>query len=186
MVRPVEDIDNFRSRYKALTDRERIVCMEYLKTFNQQKAYALGYPDASKKSVATNAARFFARPRIREYLKKHVNARVEETGVEFASIIDELIRIALFNPYSIMQVDEEGKPELNLMKIHNNPDVLRAVNIEFKQVPDGKGGLLPVYKVKPQDKLRAIELLLSYWHVSQPKTAQYREITVSVRQPDSL
>ena len=178
MTRKVKDIDKGHFSNRVLTDRDKIVCHHFLKCFNQQEAYAIGYPKASTESVATNASRFFAKAHIRDYLKRHVNARVEENGEGFAAIIKQLMQIIEFNPFSIMKINEHGQPEVDLMRIHNDPSILSSVSIEYRTVPDGRGGTFPVYKIKPYDKLKAVQQILDYLKRCQPEQEIQRQVII--------
>lgn len=178
MTRMVKEIDSGNFGDKFPTDRERIVCHHFLKSFNQQEAYALGYPNASEKSVATNASRFFAKPHIRNYLKRHVDARVEDTGKGFAAIINQLMQIITFNPFSIMKINDGGQPEVDLMRLHNDPSILSAVDVEYRTVSNGRGGTVPTYVIKPYNKLKATQQLLDYLKCCQPERDIQRPVII--------
>ena len=140
-------------------DKTEIFCLHYLQTFDTLDSWKKANPTSEAKNKGVLASRFLAKPETQQRLRTIAATLIPDLEQDVRDIIEETKRIAAFNPMDIITIDDNGEPKLDLSKAQDNPDIMRLLNIEFGRVIDKDGGRHSVYKLKPYDKMDAIEKL---------------------------
>lgn len=167
---------------KDPVEKREIFCLHYLKTFNASEAYRQ-VSDVNEKSLSQAASRYLNYPQTQERLKELASNLIQDIEQDIISLVNETKRIASFDPMSIMDIDDEGRPKLNLKKA--DADTRRMLNIEFSSTVDKDGCVHHLYKLRSLDKMDALEKLYKYYKLYNA-TGGEREpskITVNVNLP---
>ena len=132
-----------------LTPREKRFAEEYLLDLNvKQAALRAGY--SGKSAVSTVYTQLRRKPELREAIDAGLEARAARTRVSADRVVQELSRIAFFDPRRLFA--EDGSP-LPIGEL--DADTAAAVSaLDLRQQEDGV-----TLRLRVCDKLRALELL---------------------------
>jgi len=140
----------------TLTDKQLAFCHEYCKDFNgNQAAIRAGYSEKTARKIADQ---LLNKPEILEQveiLKKQLTKRHEITRDR---LIQELSKIAFFTPRVIYKMDAKGW-------IVKDPD---DISDDSEGVVTRKTNA----KVKPADKIKAVELMAKMLGFDKPEVTE--------------
>jgi phage terminase small subunit len=150
------------TRTKVLPAQHARFVAEFLKDLNgKQAAIRAGY---SPKSAKVTACRLLHKPGIAAAVATQQKCLLDKTGLTGERILEELGRIACFDPVQLLYTAGHKKAG-QLKPIHEMDEKTRACIASFEHAAanprqshakrDEKG----LYKVKLCDKLRALEML---------------------------
>jgi len=144
-----------------LTVEEQLFCLEYLKGFQAGKAYNAATGRDVKPATANSiGCRWLKLPHIRAHLQSLTDRKLADADAEVSKMIDEVARIAFFNPADIMTLDElTGQPKIDLKAAMANPLLMQCLKVEFSINVTKDGDKIPVYKVTVHDKMDALDKL---------------------------
>jgi phage terminase small subunit len=146
----------------ALSSRHRKVIDNYL--IHADKRKALRDNGYSETTVVGNPNAIFNLPSVKNELERRVKRMTDKAELTDDWIINRLMDIADANIGDMIEVDTQGLPSYNFNKL--TPAIRRAISsVDVNVETAGRGpNAKPVYKikVKPADKLRAIEMLMKY------------------------
>lgn len=134
----------------ALTARQELFCLEYLKDLNAtQAAIRAGY---ARDSAHVEGSRLLANDKVQVQIGEAAAARLEKVEVSAALVLRELLALATVDTSAAY--DEDG----NLKNIHDIPLVVRKAiaGVETQQSPSG---MTTVKKLKFWDRTKALEML---------------------------
>lgn len=141
----------------ALTPKQELFCLEYLKDLNAtQAAIRAGYAESGAR---TEGARLLANADVQAQIAEIAAKRNERIQIDADFVLRTLMSLADFDPQSIF--NEQG----GLLKIHEMPVAARKAisSFEIEELFSGRGedreqiGVLK--KVKLWSKDKAVELL---------------------------
>lgn len=92
----------------ALTEKQQRFCDEYLIDLNGSAAYRRAGYSAKGNAAEASAARLLRDAKVKEYLAERMKARSERTEITQDRVLQELARIAFFDPRKLF--DADGKP----------------------------------------------------------------------------
>lgn len=142
---------------KEPSDKEKLVLLEYLKCFNQTKAYQAIYPKAKPDSARFESSRMFAKHNILAYknklIKEMMDSRQEELKIRWEQEVTQIAFSRLAD-----YIDENG--EVNIEKLADeNPGAVK----EFKKdIQRGEYGTNESTSFKLHSKDKALELMAKY------------------------
>lgn len=153
-----------RARY-ALTTQQRMFVESYLsnKLNATQAAFDSGFAaGVDNLEAARIGRRVLARPYIQNVLKLALDYYGESTKIRRADLIDELKKIAFYNPADFFKKNDNGDAYVDLPL--DDRDKMAAIGeIQIDVVKEGRGDdareILKI-KFKPHDKMGAIRDLL--------------------------
>lgn len=163
--------------------QDELFCLEYLKHFDAGQAWLAITPNGNKKTAKQNGWKWLQKPVIKKRLKELAADKIEQADVAAERLVAELERIAFLDPAEFMEVDADGEPVLDLTSI--TPENRRLLNIEFGIGVSKDGDRIRTYKVRPHDKMEAIEKLLKLHQLykGEDLTKQAMAIQVNVNFP---
>jgi len=139
----------------ALNDKQRRFADEYLIDLNATKAAErAGY---SPKTANEQGARLLANVSVQALLTECMQARAKRTEITQDRVLQEIARIAFFDPRTL--VDEEGKPIPLKQLDADSAAVVAGLKLEML-------GAVREYKIA--DKLKALDQCMS--HLGMGKT----------------
>jgi phage terminase small subunit len=143
---------------KGLTRKQELFVAEYLIDLNATRAAsAAGY---SKKGADVTGSKLLVNPKVSEQIAKKSEKRLEKLELTGERIIDELKKLAFYDPKDLFEDDGSVK----LMR--DIPEDCRKalVGFEVAEIFDGATGeqkhaIGLLKKVKQTERIRALELL---------------------------
>jgi len=148
----------------ALTEKQRIFVMEYMRDFNATRAaIVVGY---SKKTAYSIGWELLRKPEIQAEIKRQKEMRAAELGLDVQRIIAEYMKIAFADVTDLLDF---GQREVQVMNVEGNP-IMKTVNyVDFKDAAEVDGTVISEVKqgkegvsIKLHDKMRALEKLEKY------------------------
>lgn len=143
----------------ALTARQQLFIVEYLKDRNATAAAErAGY---SAKTARVQGPRLLLNVAIAEAVKQATGAQLARVEIDADDILRELARVAFLDPRRAYGSDPADPKRKRLLELHEMPeDVARAIGtFEVTSMGSEENGTQFLSKVKPCDKLKALELL---------------------------
>lgn len=155
-----------------LTEKQRLFCLYYIKSFNAtQAAIKAGY---AKDSAHVEGSRLLRNPKVAKEIRRLKGAIQEELFVDAMDVLNKYIQIAfaditdyvefgqkevpvmsMFGPVT----DEDGNPVMktvNFVSFKDNSQVDGTIIKEVKQSKDG-------VSIKFEDKMKALDKLSEYF-----------------------
>ncbi|WP_419882776.1 terminase small subunit [Peribacillus sp. B-H-3] len=176
---PDEEItlDNFLEEAE-LTDKQRIFCLYYVRSFNAtQAAINAGY------SVATahvQGPRLLGNVRVRQEIKRVKTAITNDLFLEAADVLNKYIKIAFSDMTDYLTFGQKNQPVMGMagpLKDKNGRQIYEEVNfVDFKdssyvdgtiisEVKQGKDGV----SIKLEDRMKALDKLSLYFDLFPDK-----------------
>lgn len=166
-------------------DKVQVFCLHYLTHFDYIKAWQTAHPEKKVKSPNKSAHAFLQTQRVQDRLKSLASEMFDSMEQDVRDIIEETKRMVAFDPMEIMTIDENGEPRLDLSLIKDRPEISRLLNFEFGTSVTPDGVRVATYKIKPYDKMAALEKLFKYhnlYHAAMQED-NHRPIQVNVSFP---
>ncbi len=143
-----------------MTKAQENFCNEYLIDFNAARAYKVTYKSCKTDETAyANSSRLLRNAKVQEYIQKRIKEREERTEITQDQVINELAKIAFFNPKEIF--NDNGS--LKNIKDIEDKDAGVIIGIDSYEEYIGRGeereAIGETKKIKFADKLKALELL---------------------------
>lgn len=202
--------DNIRGDWKKLTDKQRALIKEYLKTGNKLGSYKKVY-DATpgKRSVKQNCYAEFAKPHIRLIIEQIQEAAVKASAIQVEDIIqdtvDDLIEqqkeievlkidafwilrraalLADFNIKKFLRDDPNGNAVYDFSTASDD-DWYCISEFTVDEINRGSGN--DVYdvdriKLKAHDKIRALELVSRFLPKGEDESDPLKKLTDAFRE----
>lgn len=174
-----------KSHDGSLNAQDELFCLAMVAHFDPARAWLESHKDAkaNPKYATIYAHRLLKKPVVRQRLQELADQKIEKANVQADRIIGELERIAFFDPSQFVKVDETGQPYIDLRE--TPADARCLLNMEFGIGVTKDGAKVRTYKVKPHDKLEAIEKLLKLHQLykGEDLTKQPTAIQVNVHFP---
>ncbi len=146
---------------EELSERERLFCFHYIRTFNQRTAFIkAGYSDKK-----INAYQIMQRPKIIKELKRLKEIRHQEYFADGDDVIDLLMRIAFADVTDFVNfgkkdmIIEEESISVNYVDFRESEKVDGQLISEVKK---GKDGI----SVKLADRLKALQMLTNFFDIN--------------------
>lgn len=146
-----------------LTNKQKVFVAEYLTDFNAKRAaIAAGVKSDQAGSVGCqwlNADRF---PAVANEVKRMLEERRATASIDARRVVEELTKIALFNPKSML--DKDG----NLLELNQMPDYvaccIKSIEASVCVEDDEMYGLVKMKRLKLQfhDKMNALEQIAKH------------------------
>lgn len=165
------NLDNFLED-SGLTDRQRIFCLYYVRTFNAtQSAINAGY---SKVTAHVQGPRLLSNVRVRDEIKRLKQAMINELFIEAMDVLQKYIKIAFSDITDYLTFGQRNEPVIGMMGPVLDEDgrqVMKEVNyVDFKdsgyvdgtiisEVKQGKDGV----SIKLEDRMKALDKLAQYF-----------------------
>jgi len=156
-----------------LTEKQRLFCLYYVKSFNATQAYLKAY-QCSYSVANAEGYKLLVNPCIKTEIRRLKASMREELFIDGMDVLQKYVKIAFaditdylsFNrEEDIVGFDDQGKlitQEKNIIKLHNSSDVDGAL---ISEVSQGKDGI----KIKLLDKMKALEKLEKYFDLIPDK-----------------
>jgi phage terminase small subunit len=143
----------------ALTAKQRLFCLEYLKDLNgTQAAIRAGY---SERAAAPQGVRLLRNAKVKEVIEKGMKARAKRVEITADAVLQELGKLAFANMADFIHVQDDGSAYVDLCDLTR--DQLAALHeITVDEYTEGRGeDARPVkrVRVKLADKRGSLELL---------------------------
>lgn len=159
--------------------RDELFCQSYLVTFDAKKSYLETTPQGNPKTAAAIAYKMLQREDIKARCQQLAQKHIEKTGALADRLYAELEAIAFLDPMDFLTIDEtNGEPILDLSAI--NKESLRCLDIEFGIGVTKDGDRIRTYKVKPHNKMDAIEKLLKLHQLYKGGDAEKQPLGIQV------
>ncbi|KEI75893.1 terminase small subunit [Clostridium botulinum] len=151
------------SKNTELTDKQRLFCIYYIKSFNATKAYKKAY-DCDYITANTNGPRLLVNACIKKEIQKLKESRLNRAMLEPEDIFQKFMDIAFAD---ITDYITFGRKEIEVDKNEDGESVMSEVNyVDFKnsnevdgtilnEVSQGKNGI----KIKLNDQIKALQWL---------------------------
>ncbi|WP_043032501.1 terminase small subunit [Clostridium botulinum] len=146
-----------------LTDKQRLFCIYYIKSFNATKAYKKAY-ECDYITANTNGPRLLVNACIKKEIQKLKEGRLNRAMLEPGDIFQKFMDIAFAD---ITDYITFGRKEIEVDKNEDGESVMSEVNyVDFKnsnevdgtilnEVSQGKNGI----KIKLNDQIKALQWL---------------------------
>lgn len=167
-----------KSRDGTTSKKDELFVLSYLTHFDAGQAWLDVTPKGSKKTANSNGWKWLQKPSIRKLLQKMAADKIKKANVEADRLIEELERIAFLDPAEFMTIEDDGQPSLDLTAI--TPENRRLMQIEFGIGVSKDGDRIRTYKVKPHDKMEAIEKLLKLHQLYKGEDLQKQNTAIQV------
>ena len=100
---------NAKLNEHGLSRREERFCLEYVQDLCPGDAYQrVGYKPKDTASAQHGAYRLLEKPRVRQRVNDLIQSRADKLGVSAAMVVEELIKLATFNPEDFFTWDSDG------------------------------------------------------------------------------
>lgn len=142
-----------------LTPKQSLFVDEYLIDLNATAAYKRAGYKAKGNAAEVNAARLLRNAKVQEALNERMKERQQRTEVTQDNVIKELAKIAFSDLKDFVRWDERGVDILDSEDVDGTvlAEISETVNIQV--FPNGGESEKRQKKVKPHDKMKALELL---------------------------
>ena len=157
--------------------QDEIFALAYIKTFDPAAAWLQAVPDGNPKYAAQNGHKWLKKPVVRARLQELAGDKIEQHNVHADRLIAELEGIAFLDPMDFMEI-VDGEPVLDLTTI--TPEKRRLLEIEFGIGVTKVGDRVRTYKVKPRDKMEAIEKLLKIHQLYKGEDLSKQPVAIQV------
>lgn len=145
------------SMSKKLTPKQQAFCDEYLIDLNAtQAAVRAGY---SKKTAGRIGQENLQKPVIQESIKANMEKRSERTEVTADRVLKELAKVAFADLKDFVTWDDYGVKIINSDKVDGTMLAEISETINNTILPNGTEIEKKQRKVKPHDKMKALEML---------------------------
>lgn len=164
-----------------LTPRQERFVAEYLCDLNAtQAARRAGY---SAKTAEQQGPRLLGNVGVAQAIAKAQARRAERTGITQDRVLQELARIAFFDPRKLFT--DAGNP----IDIHDLDDdvaaVLAGLDIVVERTEEGRDGFTSVRKYKLTNKLGALEAAMRHLGMFKDSLELKGGIAVTISQDDA-
>lgn len=147
----------------ALSDKQRVFVDEYLVDLNAtQAAIRAGY---SPKTANEQGARMLAKVSIQAELSERMKAREQRTEITQDRVLQEIARVAFFDPRKLF--NDDGSPKRLIDLDDDSAAVIAGVDVAT--VGNADIGIGQVMKYKIADKLKAIDQCMSHLGMGKAK-----------------
>jgi len=148
------NVRNVHNSKDDLTPAQRLFCTEYLKDFNGIRSYMFAFKIKNKGTAATNANRLLKNAKVSAIIKAHVNKQTKKADDTVDKILKTLDAIAFQHPKGLFERDGN-----KVKNVHDMTDEEAAMlgGLSVSTTMFGRSE-----KVKRNDPLKAIELLMKY------------------------
>ena len=157
--------------------QDEIFALAYIKTFDPAASWLEAVPDGNPKYATQNGAKWLKKPVVRARLQELAAQKIEQHNVQADKLIAELEGIAFLDPMDFMEI-VDGEPVLDLTTI--TPEKRRLLDIEFGIGVTKDGDRVRTYKVKPRDKMDAIDKLLKIHQLYKGEDLQKQPVAIQV------
>lgn len=143
-----------------LSPKQEEFARQYLIDLNAtQAAIRAGY---SKKTAGVQGFELLKKPEIQAMVQKHQETRSVKTGITAERVLQELARIAFFDPRNMLNADGSPKPIQDLDD--DTAAVLAGMDIAEEYEGSGEDRVFKGYtkKVKLADKVAALNLSMRH------------------------
>lgn len=174
-----EKLNNIEIENAEFTERQRLFCLYYIKSFNAtMAAIKAGY---AKESAHVEGHRLLRNAKVAAEIRRLKGTMTQDIFIDAMDVLNKYIKIAFaditdfveFGNREIVERDDEGKPlkdengDIVTYKINyvnfNNSDMIDGTII--KEVKQGKDGI----SVKLEDRMKALEKLELYFDLLPDK-----------------
>jgi len=171
-----------RVRPNGLTFRQERFIAEYaIDGHATRAAIRAGYRPTNASDCASNLLRL---PKIQQAIEVHKAQQFRRADLTAARILEELRRVATFDPRSCFT--ETG----NLKPIHEltgeQASSIAAVDVVKRNLTSGDGSIDTVYRIKFWDKLRALELLAKHFGLLVERLEAHGTIHITWGESESV
>ncbi|KIN80955.1 terminase small subunit [Clostridium botulinum] len=151
------------SKNTELTDKQRLFCIYYIKSFNATKAYKKAY-ECDYITANTNGPRLLVNACIKKEIQKLKEGRLNRAMLEPGDIFQKFMDIAFAD---ITDYITFGRKEIEVDKNEDGESIMSKVNyVDFRnsnevdgtilnEVSQGKNGI----KIKLNDQIKALQWL---------------------------
>lgn len=147
----------------ALSDKQRVFVDEYLVDLNAtQAAIRAGY---SPKTANEQGARLLAKVSIQAELSERMKAREQRTEITQDRVLQEIARVAFFDPRKLF--NDDGTPK-RLVDLDDDSAAVVA-GLDVATIGNADVGVGQVMKYKIADKLKAIDQCMSHLGMGKAK-----------------
>ena len=167
-----------------LTDKQRLFCLHYIKSFNAvkayQKAYGVGYNTA-----AVNGYRLLDNTRIKEEIQRLKQNRLNREMLDESDIFQKYMDIAFADITDFLEFGREEVPVMTAFgplvvkdeETGEKTEVTKVVNsVRFKEHKDVDGTLISEVKqgrdgasIKLPDRMKALDWLTEHMDFANPE-----------------
>lgn len=155
-----------------LTDKQRLFCIHYSKSFNATQSYKKAY-GCDYISASTNGARMLVNDKVREEIKRLKEERYSKAFLSEADIFQKYMEIAYsditdyltFGQKEIEYTDKAGNErtvKISYVDLNESNEVDGSL---ISEVSQGKDGV----KVKLADKMKALQWLSDHKGMATPE-----------------
>ncbi len=147
----------------ALSDKQRVFVDEYLVDLNAtQAAIRAGY---SQKTANEQGARLLAKVSIQAELSARMKAREQRTEITQDRVLQEIARVAFFDPRKLFS--DDGSPK-RLVDLDDDSAAVVA-GLDVATIGNADVGVGQVMKYKIADKLKALDQCMSHLGMGRTK-----------------
>lgn len=145
-------------KVSSLTELERKFSECYLKSLNATQAYLEVRPQVKRSTAEANGHRLLRKAEVAEYLEKRRLALQATTDVCLEKVVQELAKIAFFDPRALF--DDAGCP----IPIHELDEATAAavMSVEVASSDSASEGHFRVLRYKYVDKNYALDKLMKH------------------------
>lgn len=177
-------VDPLALEERKLSYREQLFAMEYLVDLDARRAAErAGYSTKQAVSIGRKLERD---PAIIAAIDREMVDRARRVHIEQDHVVSELKKIAFYNPRDHMKLLPDGSATVDLTDL-DRASWAALGEIRTEVYVEGKGKAAREVKritIKPQDKLKALELLMKHYGMANEKNAAPvdQSITVLINQ----
>lgn len=163
----------------GLTQKDELFCLAFIGSFDPAAAWLQANPGtkADTKYASQYASKLMKKPVVKARLQELAAQKIEQHNVQADKLITELEGIAFLDPMDFMEI-VDGEPVLDLTTI--TPEKRRLLDIEFGIGVTKDGDRVRTYKVKPRDKMDAIDKLLKIHQLYKGEDLQKQPVAIQV------
>ncbi len=148
-----------------LTDKQRLFCIYYIKSFNQtMAAIKAGY---SRNSAHVEGSRLIRNPKVAAEIRRLKGEMQQGVFIDAMDVLNKYIQIAFAD---ITDYATFGRKEVEVTDDVGNVDLIEVNYVDFNESTDVDGTIITEVKqgkdgisVKLADKMKALEMLSKYF-----------------------
>jgi phage terminase small subunit len=147
----------------ALSDKQRVFVDEYLVDLNAtQAAIRAGY---SQKTAGIQGFDLLKKPEIQQLLAERQHARERRTEITQDRVLQEIARVAFFDPRKLF--NDDGTPK-RLVDLDDDSAAVVA-GLDVATIGNAEVGVGQIMKYKIADKMKAIDQCMSHLGIGKTK-----------------
>lgn len=169
-VKKIEKKINETIEDADLTEKQRLFCIYYIKSFNATQAYLKAY-NCTYNTASVEGHRLLTNPKVKKEIDKLKELKRQSIMIGEDDIVEQYMRIAFADITDFIEFGQKEVPITDKEGNYVTSAIANVVNFKdgqmvdgqlIKEVKKGKQGI----SIKLEDKMKALEWLANYFDIN--------------------